>query len=92
MRQERAEERGRQLVDACGDAAVKGEGGVEVSGVRSEWDKVCSGVGGHELCRRAGEVCRHAGRWAVARDALVLRVAQLFLARVILWIKKILGI
>ena len=40
MRHERAEERGRQLVDARGDVAAEGKGAVEVSGVRSEWDKV----------------------------------------------------
>ena len=67
MRQGRAEERGRQLGDARGDAAAEGKGADEVSGVRSEWDKVCGGVGGHGLCGRRGRCAIALGRWAVAR-------------------------
>lgn len=68
MWQQRAEERGRGLVDARGrrlvdarsDAAAEGKGGVEESGVRSEWDQVAGGRW-RQVLWEAGEVGRRTG-------------------------------
>ena len=89
MWQERAEERSRQLVDARGDAAAEGKGGVEVSGVRSEWDKVCGGVGGHGLCGRRGRCAVAWGGGPSPVMHLCWACPSLFWPCVIMWIKKL---